>query len=210
MDRVFLLILLSKEGGRKMSSGKVHATYGAAAGIAVACAYSYKTNTFNPGIIAPIIIGSVVGSLIQDLDSVRSKASQAFNRILLACILVLIGSVTLSKFTSAEFSSETLGYLGYLISQVLGLCNSLFGLVLFCIVCVIGHVSPHRQFTHKIVGFLCFAITAFLAFPKILVFGFILGMLTHVIADKRTPAGLDFFDIKLPFQDKDGKVKIHI
>ena len=193
-----------------MSSGKVHATYGAIAGVAIACAYSYKTNTFNPGIITPIIVGSVVGSLIQDLDSVRSKASQAFNRILMACIIVLVGSVALTRFTSAEFSKETLGYLGYLISQMLSLCNSLIGLILFCIVCIISHVSPHRQFTHKIVGFLCFAITAFLAFPKILAFGFILGMITHVIADKRTPAGLNFFDIKLPFQDKDGKVKIHI
>lgn len=209
MDRVFLLILLPNRGGRKMSSGKVHATYGAIAGVAVACAYSYKTNTFNPGIITPVIVGSVIGSLIQDLDSVKSKASQAFNKILMACIIILVGSGALSRFTSAKFSEETLGYLGYLINLMLSQCNSLIGLILFCIVCIVSHMSPHRQFTHKVIGFMCFSITAFLAFPKILVAGFILGMITHVIADKRTPAGLDFFDIKLPFQDKDGKVKIH-
>lgn len=137
------------------------------------------------------VFGAVLGSLIPDLDSSRSTINKHANRIILTVIfLYLVGLIIKLPILSQFVEDKSLGFV-----------------IAFAVLCVLGKMSPHREFTHKILGFIVFSFCMYFISPFLIWITFMLGFLSHVIADKTTPAGRKYhpFDLKLPCQKADGK-----
>lgn len=143
-----------------------------------------------------MVLGSLIGSLIVDIDCKRSKATQAFNKALTYTILGFICLICLNKL------------FGFKINILINFTPNIT-LILFGIVTVLGKMSPHRQFTHKVLGTCTFILLSYFSFPLYFTIGFSVGYILHIIADKTTSNGLNFLDFKLPLQDREGNLKYH-
>lgn len=187
-----------------MCSGKVHGTIGLLSGVAVA---EVMTHTLSlPNSIIPIIgFGGLVGGLIVDIDSKRSKASQAFNKVLtLVCALYLAEHFL---GPSVGVNVNQLGWLKMFLNGTL-IKNMFFGALLVTLI-VLGHLSPHRVFTHKWFGTACFLIIGFFALNKYFFIGYALGYVLHLIADALlTKEDLRFTTFSLPLHKSDGEFHI--
>lgn len=204
-----------------MSSGKVHAAIGVTTTLVGVTAYSVLTKEFRPSLFVEAGVGAYVGSLIVDIDSKKSIGSQIFNKIFLTLMVVfvllpmfskvLINVVDVKDGLDALSSTEQFAFsLRKLVSSISTyIVRSNLGLYLFVLITILGKLSPHRQFTHKILGTVCFLVSGWLALQTNFFIGYAVGFLLHLVADATTPAGLKFFDIKLPLQKSDGSyVKI--
>lgn len=185
-------------------SGKVHCCIGliTISILSVSLAYLGLIGLDNK-IVAYLTIGAILGSFIVDIDSTRSKASQVFNRILTYCSVgFFIFYLTGEKLPSVTRIYSKINY-------ILGSNKAGLYLFIFLILIVLGHMSPHRGFTHKVLGTSCFLIMGYLVFNVYVFVGFMVGYVMHILADKLTPEGLKFFEIRFPFQNSKGKLDFH-
>lgn len=184
-------------------NGKQHATIGATIGMA--STYVYLGGNFSPNnittVAVPVIIGSLLGSWMPDIDSKKSKASQAFNKVILSGMVLLVGGHyldldVLNRFI--DFGKSTI--------------TTNIALMVFLANIILGHLSSHRQYTHRWLGTLVFCASAYLAFNKIVAIGFIIGYISHILADRTTAAGknLHFFRFQLPMVNSKGQFHISI
>ena len=202
-------------------SGKQHSCIGTVAAIILGVGFTVgKSGAINILTVLLFVIGALVGSLIVDIDSKKSKASQQFTRIVTIIFWVFLIFVIYQKylsnnalingamnFTGIKSLFDKIVILFLIIAKTY--IKSGFALMILCVLTTLGKMSPHRQFTHKWFGTSLFCITAYFAFESRLAVGFILGYILHIIADKTTPAGIDFFDFKLPLQNRRGKLDFH-
>ena len=204
-----------------MSSGKVHAAIGVTTTLIGTTAYCVATKDFNVPLIMQAGVGAYVGSLIVDVDSKKSKGSQIFNKILIGFLIAFVAIPIVSSVfdklvnnqdgldpsTIIAKISQGVGKLTPILNEYI--VKNTWGLYLFILITILGKLSPHRQFTHKIVGTLGFLLIGVITFKPYIFIGFAVGFLLHLVADATTPAGLDFFDVKMPLQKSDGSyVKI--
>lgn len=182
-------------------TGKQHSTIGLVAG--AVGSYAYLGGNLSPSniatVVAPVLVGSFIGSYLPDIDSKKSKASQMFNKIVLGLIL-------------------SLGVCHYLnvpvLNDVMGIIKNSFlgnlGLMIFLVNTVLGKLSSHRLYTHRWIGTLVFIGSSFMAFNSVFSIGLALGYILHLLADRTTPDGknLKFFKVQLPMTNSKGKFHI--
>ncbi|MCR4944507.1 MAG: metal-dependent hydrolase [Clostridium sp.] len=181
-------------------TGKQHMVIGTTASVTMS-AFLVMNNTINsPLPIACLIGGSFVGSYMPDIDSEKSKASTAFNKVL--AVLIILFTIT--------YVSGQLLMVENLLNWIKINKESLIGIITFSIVTILGKLSPHRMFTHKILGTALFCYSIYLMGNLYFTFGFILGYLLHIVCDKFTKNGkyLTFFEFKLPCKNSKNKTKI--
>lgn len=202
-------------------SGKQHSCIGIVLAIILGMGFTVgKTGAVNILTVLLFVIGALVGSLIVDIDSKKSKASQQFTRVVTMVFWAFLVFVIYQKylsnnsmingamnFTGVKNLFDKIVVLFFIIARTY--IKSGVALMFLCILTTLGKMSPHRQFTHKWFGTSLFCITAYFAFENRLAVGFILGYILHIIADKTTPAGIDFLDFKLPLQNRKGKLDFH-
>ena len=126
-----------------------------------------------------LVLTSVIGSLIPDLDHPKGKLNQK---------LLLINN----NFYRALFYSS----LGFIFMYLYFLKGIRYFLLLGIVSFLIG-ISNHRGFTHSILGFLASAsivgvVTLKHDLPNAYS-GFIIGYALHLIADFFTPKGIKLF-----------------
>lgn len=185
-------------------SGKIHGFIGLVVAIILWIGYTLGlSGVMKINILISMMIGSFVGSLIVDIDCKRSKASKVFSAIITILIWIIILIMLCEKYNIFDF--PIMKFLEY---KKLIYNRSGLGLISFAILITLGKLSPHRQFTHKWFGTLLFAITAIITFNKFVAVGFIVGYMSHILADKLTPAGVKFLEFKLPLCDRRGKFSI--
>ncbi|WP_294406190.1 metal-dependent hydrolase [uncultured Clostridium sp.] len=181
-------------------SGKEHMTIGTSASIGLVIGLIALGNmSINFNMIL-LIFGAVAGSYMPDIDSHKSTASQAFNKILMFIIII----AALFYILGIQFNTTYI----YSINKFLKLNYK--GVILFSILTVLGKLSPHRMFTHKWLGTLAFCYSAALMVNDYLALGFTLGYILHIIADRITKNGkyLRFFQFKLPMKNSKDKFTI--
>lgn len=182
-------------------TGRQHAIIGTTCGAVVGYVLTSTSNmsTLNTSMtIVQTIFGSLIGALIVDIDAKHSKASQAFAKIGIALIWFIVG---LKVFNLDSIDTYYKMFQTNTLSTV--------SIMAFALLITIGKLSPHRQFTHKVFGATLFCIMAYIIFVKPMAIGFVIGYISHILADKTTKAGLKFFDFKLPMQNRRGKFEIH-
>lgn len=185
-------------------SGKQHTGVGTVGSLGVILFLAKVAGIIlNPLQSSMIVIGSVLGSLMPDIDSKKSKASQLFNKVLFYIIISFAGLNLISGFVDVQ------GLNGLFKNIVIDSFFGSFGMVLFIVLVVAGKLSPHRGFTHKWLGTLSFCLSAVITFESYFAFGFIVGYLLHIVADRFTKKGkdLNFFEFRLPCQNSKGAFK---
>lgn len=149
------------------------------------------------------ILGAFVGSLMVDIDSKKSKAAQLYTKV---SFFLLVGYVIFN--ISGTYAFKSLPSSAEVFKNIMLSENGL-KLLPFIIVVFLGKVSPHRQFTHKILGTTLMIGTAYFGFKYDFTVGFAIGYLAHILADKTTKAGVKFFDLKLPMRTASGSYSFH-
>lgn len=182
-------------------NGKQHATIGTvgALGLTYVASTTQGVDLTAVG-LTTVLAGAVIGSWAPDIDSKKSKGAQLFNKIFMGAIIAyaglnFLGDVTGSHVFDLIMQSTRDSVLGNI------------GLLLFIATTIAGKLSPHRGFTHKWFGTLLFCGTAMMTFNSNFAFGFIVGYVLHLIADKTTKAGkhMNFLEFRLPCVDSKGK-----
>mgnify|MGYP000639541309 CR=1 FL=1 len=158
-------------------TGKTHMAIGVAAGLTVSIQQPLQNQII-------IVLASVLGSLIPDLDHPKSKLNQKllffknkFYRVLF--YLALAGGLMYLYFLTK-----------YNVFGLLGITSFLIG------------ISSHRSFTHSIIGFLVISYIIKLITTKYNLpyayLGFIIGYVLHLAADFFTIKGIQlFYPLKL-------------
>lgn len=117
---------------------------------------------------------AVIGALLPDIDANgESKAKKSFKNMM-SCLIV--------------FSCFTVIYglhSGILDSMLSDLFSSTHGVgaLLFIVMCVIGYKTPHRTFTHWLIGLICFTFSFMLMTDLKMTLWFGVGMLSHQLID---------------------------
>lgn len=153
-------------------TGRTHV----AIGIAAALTISYNQPVESQLVL---VMSSVIGSLIPDLDHPKGKLNQKLlfvnNNLYRALFYLSISSVFM--------------YLYYSIG------NEIF-IILSLVSCLVG-ISSHRSFTHSIIGFLLTSSIIKVGISKFnlpsIYTGFVIGYIFHLVADSLTPKGIKLF-----------------
>lgn len=184
-------------------NAKQHCTIGAVTGLVGS--YAYLGGNLQPSnlkdVVVPVIVGSVVGSILVDIDSKKSKASQIFNKIVMGSALFLGASFYLNlPIMDSVMSMVKDNFMGNL------------GLLIVLINLVLGKFSSHRGYTHRWLGTFVAIASAFMAFNKMFAVGYSLGYVLHILADRTTADGknLKFFKLHLPLTNSKGKFHVSV
>ena len=184
----------------KMCSGNVHATIGLIGPEVI----MFGANKFlNLGLdskaMVVVGVGAVIGSLIVDIDSKRSKASQIFNKALMGFIAIYFGVMIAHRTMDVPIPEINL----------VGVIHDYKPAVLLLLLTFVSHLSPHRVFTHKIIGTLSFIILGLITFNRVFFYGYAIGYILHLIADAAlTKEKLEFFELRLPLQNSKGEFHV--
>ena len=178
-------------------TGKQHMIIGTTASLTMS-AFLISSKSINSTLpVIALVGGSIIGSYMPDIDSDKSKASNK-------AVTSLIIAFTLAYITGQALNFKNLANLLKINGQ------NLSGITLFSILTILGKLSPHRMFTHKILGTSLFCLSVYLMGNLYITFGFIMGYVLHIVCDRFTKKGkyLKFFELKLPC--KNSRNKTHI
>ena len=191
------------EGWNLIMTGKQHVAIGTTIGFIGT--YYYLGGNFSPSNVKdfalPIIAGSVLGSWAPDVDSKKSKGAQIVNNLILLAVLAL----SAAHYLNISILNKSVSYVT---DTVVG--N--LGLLIFIVNVLLGRLSSHRQYTHRVIGTAIACVSAYMAFPTYIAVGYIIGYVSHILADRFTAAGkhLNFFRLQLPMFTSKGKFHVSL
>lgn len=117
---------------------------------------------------------AIVGALIPDIDANGdSKAKIEFRKVM--SLLGIFGIATVGYAISTGRLQELASSFFLSIHGV--------GALLFLIACIVGYATPHRTFTHWLIGLVCFTVPFIMMTNTTLGTWFGVGMLSHQLAD---------------------------
>lgn len=120
-----------------------------------------------------------IGSVISDIDVSTSKSRKELNKILVISVTAICICVLL----------ESILHIGILdmIQNQSNITRILLGFMMMLLICCFGVNTPHRTFTHSLVGVIALTGTVFVMLPEATI-PFAISMLSHIF--------LDFFNTK--------------
>lgn len=117
---------------------------------------------------------AIVGALIPDIDANGdSKAKIEFRKVM--SLLGIFGVATVGYALTTGRLQEVASSFFHSIHGV--------GALLFLIACIVGYSTPHRTFTHWLIGLICFTIPFIMMTNITLGLWFGIGMLSHQCID---------------------------
>ena len=117
---------------------------------------------------------AIVGALIPDIDANGdSKAKIEFRKVM--SLLGIFGVATVGYALTTGRLQEIASSFFHSIHGV--------GALLFLIACIVGYNTPHRTFTHWLIGLICFTIPFIMMTNITLGLWFGVGMLSHQCID---------------------------
>lgn len=117
---------------------------------------------------------AVVGALIPDIDANGdSKAKIEFRKVM--SLLGIFGIATVGYAITTGRLQEIASSFFHSIHGV--------GVLLFLITCIVGYNTPHRTFTHWLIGLICFTVPFIMMTNITLGLWFGVGMLSHQVID---------------------------
>lgn len=146
-------------------------------GLATASGIALLVPTMNGSDKVTLTLGlgcAVVGALIPDIDANGdSKAKKEFKKVM--SLLSIFGIATVGY-------ALTTGRLQELVSSFFHSKQGV-GALFFLIACIVGYNTPHRTFTHWLIGLICFTIPFIMMTNITLGLWFGVGMLSHQVID---------------------------
>ena len=139
------------------------------------CLTVLMTNPDNIKYLTLGIAGSVIGSIIPDIDSKNSETNQLFNKVTIITILTIIICSLIEYFFHIGLYK--------LIFKKNNIEEIIITSILFFVMCIIGSRTNHRSFTHSIIGLIIYSYITTISLPRIVVISFIIGYISHIFLD---------------------------
>lgn len=117
---------------------------------------------------------AIVGSLISDIDMHNSKANKAINKIIWVIGITGIISLTVDYFLK-------LGIYENILNDV-AIMRILVSISLFSIILMFAKLTPHRTFSHSLIGITSFYIPVSIIFDQMGNY-FLIAIISHVVID---------------------------
>ena len=144
-----------------------------------------------PKLLVLTLVGSVVGSILPDIDTYNSESKQILKKIILTTTLTII----LATLIEYKFN---LGLYKYLVKSS-NFNNLTLTSILFLVISIIGSNTNHRSFMHSILALIIFLCILSLSLPIIIVKAFTIAMLSHILLDLLNHIGVTIF---FPFKKR--------
>ena len=123
-------------------------------------------------------------------------------------VVILDKSVQLGLLGSNNFATQIFEKMNY--TTEIGKGSTLFFIIFFAMLIILGKLSPHRMFTHKWFGTTLFCFSVYTLGNTYLTIGFTMGYVLHIVCDRFSPRGkkLKFFEFKLPCRNSKNKINV--
>ena len=148
-------------------TGKTHMAVGV--GIALSLLHTKDIKVIIGGTVLALI-----GSIIVDIDTEKSKGSKLVGEIFVTLVIVLL----LGVFLRIKYNVNTLGYITAN-KSIMQMTPALLILLAFV---GLGKLSTHRTFTHSLIGIVAFTIPIYMLVGPLYIW-FLIGYGVHIIAD---------------------------
>ncbi|AAK79057.1 inner membrane protein [Clostridium acetobutylicum] len=173
-------------------TGKTHISIGLMSSAAV-----LSVNNPTPENIAVGLAVGVLGALMPDIDTSRSKVSYNLRKIVVYAALVIVGAYILMAnfYPEVEKTNLFLKNMGVYklkdyIPYNLKLSNAGLLIIVGCI--IFSKFTKHRSFSHSILGLILFTVGVKLLLGNIFIY-FAVGFISHMVADTFTNSGIEVF-----------------
>lgn len=127
--------------------------------------------------VKEIILGTtlaIVGSLVSDIDVHTSKANKVINKITWILGFASIFSLIFDYFFNLGVYTDILNNIFIM--------RKLVAVSLFSVIIVFAKMTPHRSFSHSIIGVLAFYIPVTFIFGEMSLY-FLIGIISHIVID---------------------------
>lgn len=117
---------------------------------------------------------SVIGSLISDIDINNSKANKAVNKVIWVIGITGIISLIVDYFLNLGIYNSILNNMAIMRTMV--------SISLFSIIVMFAKMTPHRSFSHSLIGITSFYIPVSLLFGSMSNY-FLIAIISHIVID---------------------------
>ena len=154
----------------------------------IACASLISLSLIKPSSIQELLITigvSALGGVLPDVDLKDSTSDKLFDRLMTSLITIIIMSIIINYYFNINLYNIIKGY------------NNIFNYVLcisiFIIMSYLGSKTPHRSFTHSLLGLFIYSAIISYSFSKEIVLIFSISFLSHILLDLFNMKGITLF-----------------
>ena len=154
----------------------------------VACGNLISLFLIKPTTVSGLLItisSSTLGSLLPDVDLKDSTTDKLFDRLMTSLITIIIMSILIQYFFNINLYK--------IIKSYNNLFNYLITICLFIIMSYLGSKTPHRSFTHSILGLIIYTTILSHTFKDNIVVPYFISHLSHIILDLLNMKGVALF-----------------
>lgn len=128
---------------------------------------------------------STLSSVLPDVDLKNSDIDKIFDKLMIVVCTFFITCFGLDKIFNLGLVE--------IVKNYNALPKYLVSIVLFIVLSFVSSKTPHRSFTHSIMGVIIFSLIVKFGFDNNVLFPFIIGMISHVFLDIFNMTGLELF-----------------
>ena len=172
----------------------------------VACGNLISLILIQPTTVSGLLVtlsSSTLGSLLPDVDLKDSTTDKLFDRLMTSLITIVIMGVLIKYFFNINLYK--------IIKSYNNIFNYAITICLFIIMSYLGSKTPHRSFTHSILGLFIYTAILSYSFKDNIVTPYFISHLSHIILDIFNKKGITlFYPFKFRFSlklcDSDGTI----
>lgn len=154
----------------------------------VACGNLISLSLIQPTSIQGLLItisASTLGSLLPDVDLKDSTTDKLFDRLMTSLITIVIMSILIKYLFNINLYK--------IIKSYNNIFNYLISICLFIIMSYLGSKTPHRSFTHSILGLFIYTAILSYSFNNNIIIPYFISHLSHILLDLFNKKGISLF-----------------
>ena len=154
----------------------------------VACGNLISLFLIKPTTVSGLLItisSSTLGSLLPDVDLKDSTTDKLFDRLMTSLITIIMMSILIQYFFNINLYK--------IIKSYNNLFNYIITICLFIIMSYLGSKTPHRSFTHSILGLIIYTAILSHTFKDNIVIPYFISHLSHILLDLLNMKGVALF-----------------
>ena len=154
----------------------------------IAVANLITLSIIKPNTVSSLLItvgASTLGALLPDVDLKDSTTDKLFDRLMTSLITIIIMGVLINYFFNINIYNK--------IKEYSNIYNYLISIILFIVMSYLGSKTPHRSFTHSILGMTLYTIILYYSFNTNFIIPYFISHLSHIILDLFNMKGIALF-----------------
>ena len=154
----------------------------------IACANLITLSIIQPNTVSSLLItvgASTLGALLPDVDLKDSTTDKLFDRLMTSLITIIIMGLSINYFFNINIYNK--------IKEYSNIYNYLISIILFIVMSYLGSKTPHRSFTHSILGLFLYTIILLYSFNTNVIVPYFISHLSHIILDLFNMKGISLF-----------------